>query len=228
MSIRIIPIIIAILLFFSFSTAGYACSPLSTKKESIVLVTGFEPFGGYDINPSQIIAQSLDGQELDGAFIYSLVLPVDFNDSVQISTTAIDFLHPDLIISIGLEAKADAIHVEKLGINLKYDPNKSDKGYSRLNPRGPLIRFSSLPTQSIVHELRKKGIPTQLSWSAGTYICNALLYGEISYIQQHKLPIRVGFIHVPLLQSQDPNGMDEQVMLEAIKTIIQISVQQQR
>ena len=226
----IIPVGVVCLLFLSFSTAGYSVSIQNYLDKPIVLVTGFEPFGEYDINPSQLIAQTLNGQELDDVVIYGLVLPVDFNASVKQITDAIDNLHPILVVSIGLEAKTYSIQVENVAKNLKHDPSdtQNDRRFSRLNLHGPFFRLSSLPTHVIVRELRQNGIPAQQSWSAGTYVCNALFYGEVSYIKTKNLPIDAGFLHVPLLTSQNPQGMDLQVMVDAIKITITTSLQEQR
>jgi pyroglutamyl-peptidase len=83
------------------------------------LVTGFEPFGNYTVNPSQLIAQTLNGSTFNDVDIVGVVLPVDFNESVKMTTDAIQHYHPDLVMSLGLNARSQAIRVEKIGVNLK-------------------------------------------------------------------------------------------------------------
>ena len=85
---------------------------------------------------------------------------------------------------------------------------------------------SSIPTRCIVRMIRKAGIPVRQSWFAGTYVCNALLYGVLDYIIDNDLNIKAGFIHVPLLSSQYPKGMELETMLEAVELAIQVSLQE--
>ena len=174
--------------------------------EPIVLVTGFEPFDSYEINPSQLIAEALDGQEIYGMQIVGICLPVDFNDSVAVVIQTIEYINPVIVISIGLAARHRLIY--------------------RINPCNPFFRPSSIPVRSIAQKLRRAGIPARQSWFAGTYICNSLLYGVLSHITENELPIKAGFLHVPLLSSQDPRGMEFDTMLEATKIAIIESLQQ--
>lgn len=194
----------------------------------VVLVTGFEPFDTHEINPSQIVAETLDGQEIDGANVIGIILPVDFNESVAVVTQAIEEHDPVIVISIGLNARARSIQVEKIGLNLKRV--RSDNGkrfvYRRIDPCGPFVRFSSLPTRCIARELRKAGIPARQSFFAGTYVCNALLYDILGYINTNELLVQAGFIHVPLLSFQDPRGMNLDTMVEAAELAITVSLQE--
>ena len=201
---------------------------VSYCTEPIVLVTGFGPFDSHEINPSQLIAEALDGQEIYGAQIVGICLPVDFNDSVAVVIQTIEDINPVIVISIGLAARHRFINVEKLGINLKRDPYDKENGsrFYRINQNGPFFRQSSIPVRSIAQKLRRAGIPARQSWFAGTYICNALLYGVLSHITENELPIKAGFLHVPLLSSQDPRGMEFDTMLDATKIAIMESLQQ--
>ncbi|HWR27585.1 MAG TPA: hypothetical protein VN377_04000, partial [Candidatus Thermoplasmatota archaeon] len=81
----------------------------------VVLVTGFEPFGTYPINPSQVIAETLNGSTLHDAEIIGIILPVNFTTSVERAKEAIELYKPDVVISLGLNAKAEVIEVEKIG-----------------------------------------------------------------------------------------------------------------
>ena len=196
------------------------------STSTIVLVTGFEPFGVYEINPSQLIAETLDGQYIEGAEIVGLVLPVDFDESVEVITQAIEDYSPVLVISTGLSARTNKINVEKCGLNLKKLPRNESLWFipRRLDPCGPIIRLSPLHTVKIVQEIRKAGIPACSSLYAGMYVCNAVLYGTLGYIDEHEIPTQAGFIHVPLLTSQDPDGMDLETMVEAVKLAIKTSL----
>lgn len=192
------------------------------EEDNIVLVTGFEPFHIYDINPSQLIAEYLNGTEIDEIRIVGFVLPVDFDESVEIVTNLINSYNPVLVISVGLSAIARCIEIEKIGLNLKKIPRNNSNGFffKRLNPNGPFIMFSSINTWKTVTELRRSDISVRQSFSAGTYVCNAVMYSTLFFVEDKGLSTKVGFIHVPLLDSQDPNGMKLEKMINAVKISI--------
>jgi pyroglutamyl-peptidase len=199
----------------------------SVSGDKVVLVTGFEPFGTYTTNPSQLIAETLNGSSLNDAEIIGVVLPVDFNKSVEIAIEAIEFYHADLVISLGLAARSKTIKVEKIGVNLKRF-QKDDSTWSfpqRIDKNGPFFRLTSLHTNTIVRKIREAHIPVQQSFFAGMYICNALFYDLLDYINEQNDTISTGFIHVPLLDSQDPDGMPLGTMVDAVKLAIQVSLE---
>jgi len=205
----------------------FAIGMYSASGAQVVLVTGFEPFGNYTVNPSQLIAEALNGSTLNDAEIVGVVLPVDFNESMEITTDAIQHYHPDLVMSLGLNARSQAIRVEKIGVNLKRYP-KDDGTWSfprRIDVSGPFLRFSPLHTVNIVRKIREANISVQQSCFAGTYICNALFYQLLGYVSEQNSSRKVGFIHVPLLDSQDPLGMPLQTMVDAVKIAIQTSLE---
>jgi pyroglutamyl-peptidase len=192
----------------------------------VVLVTGFEPFGMYPTNPSQIIAETLNGSTLNDTEIIGIVLPVNFTTSVDRAREAIEVYHPDLVISLGLNAKAKVIEVEKIGVNIKRYP-KDDGSWSfpqRIDKSGPFLRISSFKVNDIVGKIWAADIPATKSFFAGSYICNALFYGLLGYAKDQGINTSIGFIHVPLLDSQDPEGMPLGTMVDAVKIAIQESL----
>jgi pyroglutamyl-peptidase len=200
----------------------------SASGANVVLVTGFEPFGVYTTNPSQLIAETLNGSSLNDAKIVGVVLPVDFNKSVELAKEAIQHYHPDLVISLGLNARSHVIKVEKIGVNLKRF-QKDDGAWSlphRIDKTGPFLRFTPLHTNDITRKIREANIPVQQSFFAGMYICNALFYGLLGYIDEENVTTTIGFVHVPLLDSQDPEGMPLGTMVDAVKIAIQIGLEQ--
>jgi pyroglutamyl-peptidase len=192
----------------------------------IVLVTGFEPFGTYPTNPSQVIVEALNGSSLYNAEIVGLVLPVNFTTSVERAVDALELYHPDVVISLGLNAKADGIEVEKIGVNLKRYPLGDGRwSFPRLiEKNGSFLRFTSFKTNDIVRKIQGADIPAKQSFFAGTYICNALFYGLLGYVKAKNLNTSIGFIHVPLLDTQAPQGMPFEVMVDAVKMAIQVSL----
>ena len=208
--------------FTGFNTEGDTFD----SKVNIVLVTGFEPFSKYNVNPSQLIAEALNAEYINDAEIVGIVLPVDFEESVDIVVQAVESYDPILVMSIGLSPGADSIELEKIGVNLKI-PLLNESSWlflRRINPDGPFIRISLINTRKVTKELREAGISADQSFSAGIYVCNAVLYGTLGYIKDHKLSTRAGFIHVPLLNSQNQDGMELETMIEAVKISINTSL----
>jgi len=198
----------------------------SNFEVTIVLVTGFGPFDIYDVNPSQLIVETLNGKYINEAELIGIVLPVDFEESVNVTIQAIEDYDPVLIINVGLSPKAHSIEVEKIGVNLKQMLRHEREWFfpHRIDPDGPFFRLSSIDTKEVVLKLREVGITAQQSFSAGIYICNAVLYKTLGYIEDNDLPKKAGFIHVPLLTSQDPNGMELSTMVEAVEVSIKSSL----
>ena len=219
---------IFIVIIFSIFSSTFVYANITTIDDPpIVLITGFEPFDIYEVNPSQLIAGELNGQIIDGVEVVGIVVPVDFEESVENVTRAIDDYNPTLVINLGLDAKTQTIDVEKLSINLKRYP-RTEKPLWFL-PRildigGPFFRKSTLPTKEIVVNLKTEDIPAKQSFFAGTYVCNAVFYKTLAYIDENELCSQSGFIHVPLLDSQDPDGMDLETMVDAVTIAIQTSL----
>jgi pyroglutamyl-peptidase len=192
----------------------------------VVLVTGFEPFGNYTENPSELIAESLNGSCIGNVTIIGIVLPVDFNNSLERATHAIEQYHPILVISTGLNANTHRINVEKIGYNIKrYQKENGQWSFPRrIDTTGPWIRISPLHTNDIVRDIRNANISVQQSFFTGTYVCNSLFYQLLGYVTTHHLNIPVGFIHVPLLDTQDPSGMPLQQMVTAVHIAVETSL----
>lgn len=191
------------------------------EKNDIVLITGFETFGKWNINPSQIVAESLNNSYIGNAKIISLTLPVDFNKSFIKIKNAIRKYKPILIINLGLNGRAYTIHVEKIAINLMCNRWKC----SRISNE-KFIQISPLPSLKIVWELRKNGYKARLSFFAGTYVCNYIFYKTLEYINEEELSIKACFIHLPPLKSQKKYGMKLNDMINAIKIAIKVGLEE--
>jgi pyrrolidone-carboxylate peptidase len=152
-----------------------------------------------------------------------VVLPVEYNKSVEIAVHAIEQYQPVLVISCGLNPRAHDIHVEKIGVNLKrYQKENGHWSFPRMiDTSGPFLRISRLRTGEIVRAIRDANISVQQSYYAGMYVCNGLFYQLLGYAYGQDDSVTVGFIHVPLLSSQDPRGMPLETMIDAVKLAIQ-------
>lgn len=170
-----------------------------------ILVSGFEPFGEMSINPTQEIVEKISEIPFNGAQIKSVLLPVNYDECAEQIIKYIIEEKPDVVISCGLYAGRTAITPERIGINMKdimaEDPTPDNKGNKPLDEQidseGPDGLFSTLPNRKIVNNLLEENIPSFISNTAGTYICNNTLYGVLNYVQKNNLNIKVGFIHFP-------------------------------
>src|SRR5690625_633863 len=165
-----------------------------------LLLTGFEPFLNYPVNPTMDIVKELDGETINNYEIVGKILTVDFAKSGEQILKEIKNVQPDAVISLGLAAGRDRITPERIAINCNDGP-KDNRGYQpngeRIFDNGPDGYFSTLPIQRIVETLRIKGLPAKISNTAGTYLCNNIMYHGLHYFSEHKLAVPSGFIHLP-------------------------------
>jgi pyroglutamyl-peptidase len=202
----------------------YPVGGTRVSDSPVVLVTGFEAFGNYSVNPSGLIAEELNGTMLGNVRVIGIVLPVNFTSAVEEADAAIDQYQPVLVISMGLNARWSCLSVEHWGVDLWRDVQHGVKVPRRLDPRGPWVRPVSIPVGLCVAGLRDAGIPVRSSWWAGMYVCNAVLYGELGHVQEKNLSASVGFVHVPLLDSQDAAGLPLETEVAGVRIVIESSL----
>ena len=173
-----------------------------------VLITGFDPFGGEPINPA-LEAVKLLPDTISGAEIIKLEIPTVFRKSLAKIEEAIELHNPDIVISIGQAGGRFGITPERVAINIDDARIEDNEGNQPLN--GPIFEdgenayFSSLPIKAMVAEIRKADIPASVSNSAGTYVCNHLMYGVLYTIAKKYPSMCGGFMHVPFITSQVVN-----------------------
>ena len=170
-----------------------------------ILVTGFDPFGGEKVNPS-IEAVKLLPNKIEGAEIIKLEIPTVVYKSLEVIKNAIEKYQPDVILSVGQAGGRASIAVERIGINITDCRIKDNEGNQLIDEPvykdGPAAYFSSLPIKAMVQSIQKEKIPASISDSAGTFICNHVLYG-VGYMVEHFYPKKkFGFIHIPYLPQQ--------------------------
>jgi pyroglutamyl-peptidase len=170
-----------------------------------VLVTGFDPFGGETVNPAIEAVKRLPDR-IAGADIVKLEIPTVLYKSLQKIDTAIIKYDPDIIVSVGQAGGRSDITVERIGINCndcRIPDNEGNKSVDEPVYRdGPDAYFSTLPIKAMVKSIQTAGIPASISDTAGTFICNHVLYG-VCYLCEHKYPEKKsGFIHIPYMPSQ--------------------------
>ena len=168
-----------------------------------LLISGFEPFGGESINPSWE-AVSMLPIEINGYQLTKLCLPVVFGEAAKKLIDVADEIGPDVILCIGQAGGREAITPELVAINLRYAKISDNEGNKPMDEEiisgGDKAYFSTIPVRRIADALASSGIRGSVSYSAGAYVCNDLLYTLLSkYNGSEK---RVGFIHVPYSASQ--------------------------
>ena len=165
-----------------------------------ILVTGFEPFGGDETNPSWDVCKGL-GPEVTGVRVETLLVPCEFRRSIEVVIDAIERLQPRLVICLGLAGSRALLGVERLAINVDDARIPDNRGARPLDTPvvagGPPAYFATLPIKAMAAAMREAGAPTEVSNSAGTFVCNHLMYGVLHHLATSGSPTRAGFIHVP-------------------------------
>lgn len=173
-----------------------------------VLVTGFDPFGGESINPAYEAVKLLP-PTIAGAEVIKLEIPTVFSRSATMVEEAIEKYNPDIVLNVGQAGGRTCMSVEKVAINLaeaRIPDNDGEQPFDqKLREDGDTAYFSTLPIKAMVENMKAHGIPANISYTAGTYVCNSIMY-HVLYLLKNKFPgKRGGFIHVPYESSQVVN-----------------------
>ena len=172
-----------------------------------LLLTAFTPFDGEKINPA-LEAVKLVKDRIGNLLIVKLEVPTVFGKSIDTVREAIEREKPDFVLSIGQAGGRAEITPERVAINLDDARIPDNEGNQPIDepvfPDGENAYFSTLPVKAMVEAIRKEGLPSSLSNSAGTYVCNHLMYGVLYYLDKRPV-IKAGFIHVPYIPEQTKN-----------------------
>jgi len=170
-----------------------------------VLVTGFEPFGGEDTNPSWEICRQLPAA-IGRARVHTLRVPTEFRRAIEVVAGEIERLDPALVILLGQAGGRPCLSVERVAINVDDARIADNAGWQPVDepvaPAGPAAYFATVPIKAMTAAIREAGVPAEVSNSAGTFVCNHLLYGVLHYLAASGRTARAGFIHVPWLEGQ--------------------------
>ena len=170
-----------------------------------ILITAFDPFGGEVINPA-LEAVKLMKDEIKGAEIIKLEVPTVFNGSIDKTVEAIKREKPDVVLNVGQAGGRDGITPERVAINVDDSRIPDNKGNQPLGEAiykdGNNAYFSTIPVKAIVKKIKDAGLPSSLSNTAGTFVCNHIMYGTLYNIAKINPNIRAGFIHVPFIKEQ--------------------------
>lgn len=170
-----------------------------------VLLTGFNPFGGDKINPSYEAIRGV-ADYIEDICVVKAEIPTVFGKSIKELDRLISEEKPDVVICVGQAGGRFEISVERVAINIDDARIPDNEGNQPIDQPvfsdGENAYFSTLPVKNIVNSMRQENIPAALSNSAGTFVCNHLMYG-LRYLIERKYPkVRGGFIHVPFITEQ--------------------------
>lgn len=170
-----------------------------------ILVTAFDPFGGENVNPALEAVKQLD-ETIGEHTITKLEIPTVFHESKDVIQHALEQHHYDAVLSIGQAGGRFNITPERVGINIDDARIADNKGNQPIDvaiqPDGAPAYFSNLPVKAMTEAIKKAGVPASLSNTAGTFVCNHVLY-QLGYLSDKYYPnLQFGFIHVPFIPEQ--------------------------
>ncbi len=185
-----------------------------------ILVTGFDPFGGETINPAWEAVQRLPDR-IGETEISVLQVPTVFAAAAQAVLKCVQNEIPDAIVCVGQAGGRAAVTPEMVAINLQYAAIADNAGNLPhdlpIVPGGPAAYFSTLPVRKMAEAIQNAGLPGAVSYSAGSYVCNDLLYRLLHHFDG--TPTRVGFLHVPYLPEQARNGAPAMEISDMIRAL---------
>lgn len=170
-----------------------------------ILLTGFDPFGGEKVNPAFEAVKRVPGT-VAGAQIFTREIPTVFGKCDKVVADAIREIRPDVVLSIGQAGGRFDITVERVAVNIadgRIPDNEGNQPIDQtIRENGENAYFATLPVKAMVEKIRSKGIPATVSYTAGSYVCNYIMYCVLHMAATEFTGLRAGFIHVPFLPSQ--------------------------
>ncbi|MBA4698071.1 MAG: pyroglutamyl-peptidase I [Ruminococcus sp.] len=199
-----------------------------------ILITGFDPFGGASVNPAYEAVKLLPN-EIKGADIIKLEIPTVFKKEGEVLEAGIEEYNPDIVICVGQAGGRSGITVEKVAINLMEARIPDNEGRQPVDEPvcsdGENAYFAKLPIKAMVQKMREQGIPARISYTAGTYVCNDVMYRLLYMIEKKYHNMKGGFIHVPYLPEQVidlPDGipsMSAEMIAQAIECGVEAALE---
>ena len=190
-----------------------------------VLLTGFEPFGGSDINASWETAVRVEQLSPKGVVVETMQLPVSFKRAGEAIRRALHEKQPDVLVMLGQRGKGTSIDIERIAVNLMDSVNPDNEDYcpqeQTIIVGGEAAYFSNLPVKVLREALLQKSIPARVSNSAGLYVCNSTYYNALNEINERQLHSKAVFVHLPKIGADFPLEM----LTEAVRTIIETITQ---
>ncbi|MGL6114632.1 MAG: pyroglutamyl-peptidase I [Cetobacterium sp.] len=170
-----------------------------------VLITGFDPFGGEKINPAWEAIKGIK-DTIGDIEVIKLEIPTVFHRATEVIMEGAKACEPDVIIAVGQAGGRYDMTVERVAINIDDARIADNEGAQPIDVKiyedGENAYFSNLPIKAMVEEMKKEGIPASVSNTAGTFVCNHVMYSIMYHIEKNKIAKKGGFIHVPYIPEQ--------------------------
>lgn len=170
-----------------------------------ILVTGFDPFGGESMNPAIEAVKGLS-DEISGAEIIKLEIPTVFHKSAAVLEEAMLAHQPDVVLCVGQAGGRTGITPERVAINqddARIEDNEGNQPVDiAIREEGAPAYFATLPIKAMVEAIKEVGLPSSVSNSAGTFVCNHIMYQALYLAEQHLPAARAGFVHIPFMSEQ--------------------------
>lgn len=194
-------------------------------REKKILVTAFDAFGGEDVNPSEKVL-SLLPEKVGSAVLYKVILPTSYSRAPETLRRAFDSIAPSAIIMLGQAGGRRGVTPERVAINCMDGTIPDNDGVimkdAPIVDNGETAYFSTLPIRRITEAINALGIPSSISNTAGTFVCNRVMY-EALFITGGDPRIPAGFIHIPYLPSQAADKPDGTPSLSAEDSALAIT-----
>ena len=170
-----------------------------------ILLTGFQPFGGEQENPSWRAVAALHGARIAGHRVVARELPVAFGDALKALRAALRDTRPALAVCVGQAGGRAQISLERVAINVDDARIPDNAGRQPVDvpvvAGGPAAYFTTLPIKTMRQALQEAGFPVEISQTAGTFVCNHVFYGLMHALRAQR-QVRAGFIHLPYAPAQ--------------------------
>ena len=204
------------------------------QRAPVILVTGFEPFGGSPVNPSEVLVRALAAGGSGRATMVAAVLPVVGGQDGGSARATLDALldrhRPDACILFGEAHVRGEVSVERIAVNLR-DYRIADNAGAVVADvpvvhGSPDARFATLPVHAVVDAVRAAGVPAGHSMTAGTFLCNEVMFHALDRSAAEGVPRIAGFVHLPQLESQhrirpcDARPITETELLRAGRAVV--------
>lgn len=194
-----------------------------------ILLTGFEPFLHHGSNPTMDIVLELDGKQIGNYEVIGKILPVTFAESGHELLEIIKDVQPDAVVSLGLAGSRKHITPERIAINCMdgaKDNNGTQMNGEKIIERGDDGLFTTLPIKEMTQALHDAVIPASISNSAGTYVCNHVMYQALFHFKQTNETVPAGFIHIPpshalALEQRSASSMSQEELTKAIQICLE-------
>ncbi len=187
-----------------------------------LLITGFDPFGGAAENPSWQAVEALP-DKIGEYSLRKLPIPTIFGQAGQTVLSEAARLKPEVILCVGLAAGRSAVTPERIAVNIR-DARIPDNAGAQpqgdfIDPAGPAAYFATTPVEAMAQAIRQAGIPAAVSNTAGTFVCNDVLYTLLHH--NAATGVRCGFLHIPQTPETGTPSLPLEQSIQALKAAIQ-------